>query len=208
MLSSLKRQLPDDQHLSSLKIYADGRRVVAWDGRARWQPDSGQFLFDFRVGDLAQRAAPIARRHAQRARVNDAEMSAEDWFAFGAELEAVEPTEAMDAYRRALALDPGHADAHVNLGRLLQESNRAPEAVLQYREALRLNPSHATAAFNLGTALEDLRKPSEAIAAYRRAVALDERLADAHYNLSRLYEKSGQRQSALRHLRTYRDLMQ
>ena len=32
MLSSLKRQLPDEQHLSSLKIYADGRRVVVWDG--------------------------------------------------------------------------------------------------------------------------------------------------------------------------------
>jgi DNA-binding transcriptional MerR regulator len=39
ILSSLKRQLPDEQHLSSVKIYADGRRVVVWDGRARWQPD-------------------------------------------------------------------------------------------------------------------------------------------------------------------------
>jgi len=41
MLSSLKRQLPDERHLSSLKIYADGRRVVVWDGKASWQPDSG-----------------------------------------------------------------------------------------------------------------------------------------------------------------------
>ncbi len=47
ILSSLKRQLPDEQHLSSLKIYADGRRVVVWDGKAQWQPDSGQFLFNF-----------------------------------------------------------------------------------------------------------------------------------------------------------------
>ena len=39
ILSSLKRQLPDEQHLSSLKIYADGRRVVVWDGKAQWQPD-------------------------------------------------------------------------------------------------------------------------------------------------------------------------
>ena len=33
MLSSLKRQLPADRPLSSLKIYADGRRVIAWDGK-------------------------------------------------------------------------------------------------------------------------------------------------------------------------------
>ena len=32
-------------------------------------------------------------------------------------------------------------------------------------------------------------------------------LADAHYNLSRLYEKIGQRQAALRHLSAYRDLV-
>ena len=47
MLSSLKRQMPGDRHLSGIKIYADGRRVVVWDGKARWQPDSGQFLFNF-----------------------------------------------------------------------------------------------------------------------------------------------------------------
>ena len=81
------------------------------------------------------------------------------------------------------------------------------EAVLQYEEALRLSPKHAPAAFNLGTALEDLKRTNAAIAAYRRAVALDEQLADAHYNLSRLYEKIGQRQAALRHLSAYRDLV-
>ncbi|HEX5528048.1 MAG TPA: MerR family transcriptional regulator, partial [Methylomirabilota bacterium] len=47
MLASLRRQLPGDQALSSVSVYADGRRVVAWDGTARWQPDSGQFLFSF-----------------------------------------------------------------------------------------------------------------------------------------------------------------
>jgi hypothetical protein len=44
ILTSLKRQLPNDGSLSTLKIYADGQRVVVWDGEARWQPDSGQFL--------------------------------------------------------------------------------------------------------------------------------------------------------------------
>src|SRR6476659_10523456 len=56
MLSSLKRQLPDERHLSSLKIYADGRRVVVWDGKASWQPDSGQFLFNFDARSVVRTA--------------------------------------------------------------------------------------------------------------------------------------------------------
>ena len=61
MVASLKRQLPDDRTVSSLTIYADGRRVVAWDGTARWQPDSGQFLFNFDVQAVASRVNPPER---------------------------------------------------------------------------------------------------------------------------------------------------
>jgi DNA-binding transcriptional MerR regulator len=43
VLRSLRRQI-GERALTELTIYADGRRVVAWDGRSRWQPDSGQFL--------------------------------------------------------------------------------------------------------------------------------------------------------------------
>ena len=62
MLSSLKRQMPDDRHLSGVKIYADGRRVVVWDGKARWQPDSGQFLFNFDVRSVVPKSQVAARR--------------------------------------------------------------------------------------------------------------------------------------------------
>ncbi len=206
-LRGLAQTLPAGRALSEMRITADGNRVVVRDNGWIWQPDSGQMLFDFKVGKLARKAAPIARRHARHARAREETLSADDWFGLGEELEAVEPSDAEDAYRRALALDPRNADAHVNLGRLLQERGRVEEAVLQYEEALRLSPKHAPAAFNLGTALEDLKRTNPAIAAYRRAIALDEQLADAHYNLSRLYEKIGQRQAALRHLSAYRDLV-
>jgi hypothetical protein len=33
--------------MSSLTIYASGKRVVVWDGTSAWQPDSGQFLLNF-----------------------------------------------------------------------------------------------------------------------------------------------------------------
>ena len=91
-------------------------------------------------------------------------------------LEATAPNEARDAYRRALELNPAHADAHVNLGRLLQEAGAPPAAVEQYRAALEADGGHATAAFNLGAALEDLGRKREAIAAYQKRGGLRSRL--------------------------------
>jgi tetratricopeptide (TPR) repeat protein len=184
-------------------LVADGKRVLVHDHDQLWQPESGQLLFNLDLGQLANRAAPIARRHAQRVQANPSELSSEAWFDLGLDLEVVDLAEASDAYLRALELDPNHADAHVNLGRLLQQQGKMEEAARHYREA----PGHATAHFNLGTLLEEQGRSAEAIAAYTQALAIDDRLADAHFNLSRLYEKAGQDQAAFRHLRTYREIV-
>ena len=53
------------------------------------------------------------------------------------------------AYREAIRLDPGNADAHNDLGYMLATVNRYPEAEAAYREAIRLNPRHAGAPDNL-----------------------------------------------------------
>ena len=131
-------------------------------------------------------------------------LSADGWYDLGIDLEAYAPDEAREAYHQALAMDSRHADAHVHLGRLLQEAGLRVEAVWHYRSALKAKPGHPTAAFNLGTALEELGRPAEAMTAYRRAVNADAEFADAHFNLSRLYERAGKRAAALRHLGTYK----
>jgi len=203
-LRRLKQQLPRGRALSELRITAEGHRVVARDGAVAWNPESGQLVLDFDVATLAQRAAPLARRQAAAARRVEEDLDAEQWFDLGLELEVSEPDEARDAYRRALELDPHHAEAHVNLGRLLVESDRAEEAETHFRAVLADQPAHATAWFNLGIALEDRRRPNEAIKAYEQAIAADRRLADAYFNLARLYEQAGKRAAALRHLSKYR----
>jgi tetratricopeptide (TPR) repeat protein len=205
-LKNLRQQLPRGRSLAELRIVAEGDRIVVSDGTTAWNPESGQTHLDFAVSDLATRAAPIARRTAQAARAAEADLGAADWYELGLELEAVEPGEARDAYRRALELDAHHADAHVNLGRLLHEEGMVEEAERHYRLALRENPDHATAAFNLGIALEDLDRPADAIEAYRAALAAEPGLADAHYNIGRLYDRVGKRAAALRHLGTYKRL--
>jgi tetratricopeptide (TPR) repeat protein len=205
-LRRLRQELPRGRSLAELRIAADGDRIVVSDGATAWNPESGQTQLAFAVSDLATRAAPIARRTAQAARRAEEDFDTEDWYELGLELEAVAPAEARDAYRRALELDAHHADARVNLGRLLHEQGLVTEAERHYRLALSANPDHATAAYNLGIALEDLDRPADAIEAYRKALAIDPRLADAHFNAARLYEKVGKKAAALRHLSAYRRL--
>lgn len=202
-LRRLREQLPDDRSLTALRISVDGEHVVVSDGGASWNPESGQLHLEFAVSDLAAEVAPL---HAQPAAAAH-EPDADEWFARGLELELVAAGEARAAYEQALELEPGHADAHVNLGRLLHEAGRLAEAEIHYRAALAAGP-HATAAYNLGIVLEDRKKPAAAADAYRLALIADARFADAHYNLGCLCEQLGDQQGALRHLNSYRKLTQ
>ncbi len=204
-LKQLRRQLPDGGPLSGVRITADGDRIVVRDGDAAWNPLSGQFLLDFQVSDLAAEVAPLAREAAEAAHESGEDYSADEWYDLALDLEACAPEQAVAAYERALTLDGGHADANINLGRMLQEAGRLEEAVEHYRRALE-RTRHPTAWFNLGTALEDLGRVGEALESYGRALAADPGFADAHYNLARIHEIRGERAAALRHLRIYRSL--
>jgi tetratricopeptide (TPR) repeat protein len=206
VLERLREQLPEGRSLTGVRIAADGERVVVSDGESMWNPESGQSLFDFSVDEIARKAAPLLMRAARDARKRAAELSADDWYELACELEVSNVAEAKDAYERALTADPDHADAHVNLGRLLHEEGAPAAAAKHYKSALELDPEHETASFNLAVALEDLGRLDEAIAAYRRAIALDSGNADAHYNLAGIYERRGEKQAALRHLKAYRSL--
>ncbi len=204
-LQRLRRELPAGRSLAAVRIAAEGARVVVHEGPGSWEPDSGQRRLDFDVAELARRAAPLAPRALARARRTEG-LDAEDWYALGWELEPTAPGEAADAYGHALELDAGHADAHLNLGRLLHEEGRLGEAERHYRRSTELRPTDATAAFNLGVALQDLGRRREAIEAYRKAVRADPACADAHYNLAGLYEELGERAAAIRSLKAYRSL--
>lgn len=204
-LESLRAELPRGRPLSSVRIMADGERVVVRDERALWEPRSRQFRIDFEVSDLAEQVAPIALRAAEE-RIREGDLDADDWFDLGVDLEIVAPVEAANAYRRALELERGHVEAHLNLGRLVHETGDVLAAAEHYRLALKAAPDSAIAAFNLGVALDDLGEEETAIELYSRAIRLDPRHAEAHYNLARLYDRAGRSEQALRHLSDYRRL--
>lgn len=203
VLRSLRRQL-GDRPLTRLTVYADGRRIVAWDGAERWQPESGQFLFNFKASQLAKQASKVKALRETPVRLP--RLSADQWCDLAMEIEDTSPLEARAAYHHALDVEPDHAIARINLGRLLQADGNLVGAEAHYREALRYDPSCGVGWYNLAVLLEDSQRPEEAVGCYEDAVRVEPELADAHYNLGLLYERRGRHRDALRHLAIYRQL--
>jgi DNA-binding winged helix-turn-helix (wHTH) protein/tetratricopeptide (TPR) repeat protein len=89
---------------------------------------------------------------------------------------AVPSAEALDeartSARRALALDPGSADAHAALGLAAQKGDWA-RAEREYADALRLQPDHPTALQRHGELLALLGRFEEGIALLKRARQVD-----------------------------------
>jgi tetratricopeptide (TPR) repeat protein len=224
-LRKLRERLPETRPLTGLQLAADGASVVVRDGDARWHAESGQVLLDFDRGAAPPPAeappTPLPTRPAATATPEPAAAAAagadartanlvgltvDELYEIGCDIEETDPLHAEASYRQVLSRAPSHADAHVNLGRLLHERGDLPGAEKHYREALAARPNDPTATFNLGVAMEDLGQLEEALRAYERAIVLNAENADAHYNAARLYEKTGDYGAALRHLRVYRDL--
>lgn len=205
-LRALRQRLPARQPLTGVRIAAAGEQVVVRERGQTWQPESGQVTIDFTVDQLAAAAAPVVLACAGAAQ-DDIATTADEWFVLGLDLESVDETDrARIAYGQAVALEADHLEANINLGRLLHDAGDVAGAEACYRRALATQPDHPTARFNLGVALEDQDRLAEAREAYHLVLSVDDEHADAHFNLSRLYELAGDRLSAFRHLRRYRDL--
>lgn len=201
VLKDLRRRLPAAVPLSGLAIRALGDRIVVQEGVQRWDADSGQYMLDLEVYGSGGQLRVL--EHAEPA----AAESAEDWFNRAWEAEPRDQEEAVDSYLQALRIEPGHAAASVNLGRLLHESDHLKHAEEIYRNALRHHPRDELLLFNLGVLLEDLGRYDEAVTAYRDALRSHAAFADCHYNLALLCESTGNKLGAIRHLREYRKLI-
>lgn len=227
----LREQLAAGLPLTSITVHAEGEEIVATDGKSSWRPDSGQILIEFETSEIAERAAdvtaparprvnlaprttPIAETPIVRDARHDAlwtdpdyRPNADEWYELGCELEASEPERALEAYQKAIELDPELADAHVNIGRLLHMAGERGRAEPHYREGVKLDPDDPTPHFNLGVLLEELGRKDEAALAYKQAILRDPDFADAHCNLGLLLESVGNRTEAMRHLMLARQLM-
>ena len=194
-LAHMRERLPAETPLSAVTLQPEGNELVVGLGAQRWSAGTGQGVFDFgrdHRGATWMKAAPSG--------------DAETVYLRAMALEEVDAEQAIETYFEALVIAPMHADAHLNVGRLLHARRRYREAEAHYVAALVSRPGDATALFNLAVVLEDLNRFDEAVLRYQDAIRADEGYVDAYFNLSRLFEKRGEAAKALRHLKDYRRL--
>jgi tetratricopeptide (TPR) repeat protein len=80
--------------------------------------------------------------------------------------------EAVGEWKKALALNPGEAGVHLNLGVALARGGKSDEAIGEYRKALELDPNDPETHYRLGMSLADGGKFNEAVASYEKGLSL------------------------------------
>lgn len=85
-----------------------------------------------------------------------------------------EPQKSVNAYNRALALNPGNTSVLVDCG-IMYLQLRQPEKALEYfRKALAIDPGHENALFNSGVVLfHNLDRKEEALESWRTLVKIN-----------------------------------
>jgi len=199
-----------DRPVAALDVWLAGApRVVLREAGVLAETD-GQLVLDFAGSDAS---APVAALEPA-GRAGDESVSGEgaglhetaaDWFEVGCRLDSDPKTfaEAIDAYERALALEPDHADSHCNLGSIYYNQGRRGPARACFERALAAEPGHVEANLNLATMLEEEERNELALRHYRRALETDPCYADAHVSAALVSEKLALRRRARDHWRRY-----
>src|SRR5262245_38056894 len=207
-LVSLRRQDPGVRHpLAEVRLSVDGGRLIAQSDRVRFDPRTGQTVLDLQTSDLKKAAEATLVTGLVRPLSPPIEQ-AETWFERASEKEGdpAQWDEAIEAYRRVVAIDPTYAAAWNNLGLLLHRMGNYDEAQTAYRTALEQDERCCQAAYNLGSLHEDRGDVELAIRNYRLALELAPEYADAHFNLAAALSRAGRGAEALRHWRRYVEL--
>ena len=203
VLRRLKQQIPGGRPLSALRLIPEGRSVLVCSENRYWDAETGQTFLPFGTPVPAMEVSTILGGGVVVTRT-DGEMSSDEWYNLGLDLEESDIERAPEAYRKAIEADPANVDAHVNAGRLHQLGGNLRNAKRHYEIALRLAPEHQLANYNLGTIFDEMDDLEKAANFYRLAL----KVPDAHYNLARIAELAGDEVSARRHMRRYRELVE
>jgi tetratricopeptide (TPR) repeat protein len=142
-------------------------------------------------GDMANAAKAIET-------VPEADRTAKMEDALGTTYEQLkQPKEAIAAFQRATALEPGDPRAIEALAQALLNANRIDEALAQYRELSAADPENAGALIHIGEILRRQGKYEEALAAIRKARHKEPDNLDAGYNEGLLLDVLGRYDEAV-----------
>src|SRR5436190_3955339 len=207
-LDALRRRDPGiRQPLAEMRLVLEGGRVLVESERVRFDPRTGQTVLDLDAGNLEKAAEATLVTGLVRPMAPPTEQ-AETWFERASEWDTdpAQWDDAIDAYRRVVAIDPTYAAAWNNLGLLLHRMGRYDEARDSYEAALAQDATCCEAVYNLGSLAEDRGEVEEAVRCYRQALALSPDYGDAHFNLAGARARSGRADEAIAHWQRYLQL--
>ncbi|OGL28794.1 MAG: hypothetical protein A3G44_10220 [Candidatus Rokubacteria bacterium RIFCSPLOWO2_12_FULL_73_47] len=207
-LAALRRQDPGlEQPLAEVRLVLEGDRLLAQSDRVRFDPRTGQLVLALDSGGLERAATATLTTGLVRPLAPPAEQ-AETWFERASEWDGdpAQWEDAIEAYRRVVAIDPTYAAAWNNLGLLVHRMGAYDEARTAYETALAQDPQCCEAAYNLGSLHEDRGEVEAAIESYRQALGLSPDYADAHFNLAGALARAGRGDEAVRHWQRYLEL--
>jgi tetratricopeptide (TPR) repeat protein len=94
--------------------------------------------------------------------------------------------EAIEAYKKAVHLNPQYGLAYNNLGSAYENIDDEDSAFEAYKKAIEINPMHAEAQHNLGAILNQRGQNDEAKECYIKAINANPNFTYAHHSLSTL----------------------
>jgi tetratricopeptide (TPR) repeat protein len=193
---ALKHTLGVDAIRCDLSLGQEDKAVDLARTLAREYPDDPELLYltSHLYSGLASQAAEALLQSAPGS-YQAHEMSAEVLTMQG------KPGEAVEEYRKALALNQHLPGAHYQIGRLLlessQDSARLDEARSEFEAELKIDSGNASAEYELGDMALQARQWDEAIAHFRRAAQIDPGFAEASIGLGKTLVSAGRAQEAL-----------
>src|SRR5580765_841950 len=104
---------------------------------------------------------------------------------------------AESAFVQAITLDPTHVKSHLNLSRVLLETEQPDSALVHIETAMQLDSTSSEPVRLQGRAFEALGKTDDAILSYQRAIQLDSTDVWALNNLGALYIRLERFQEAI-----------
>lgn len=113
---------------------------------------------------------------------------------------AADRRRAIEAARRAIALDSALAEPHVALARVHAARSDLTQAMREYVVAIRLDPRLASARFGYSRLLSREGRTDEALREARRAHELDPFDGDVHLNYAQMLERAGHHTDARREM--------
>ncbi len=191
-LKGLASILPGtDRPLAQLQIVLENSGPLVAELNGCRITAEGQFILDFEQARCSQ-ALSLELETGEA-------VDAESWLRRGHWHEENEEfADAARAYRNAIGLDPGAAEAYFNLGNVLRGQDRSDAALELFRLAVTIDSTLSEAWYNIADILEEQGRLDEAVASLKQAIAVCPNFADAFYNLALCFEKLGQRSEARR----------